>query len=73
MCWVEVCGLGFFVAVVNREDLNQTEIGRSMLMIIDQNFFKTLFNFLNVFSEHIVPAAKRNPHCTAGKSEQKCR
>lgn len=73
MCWVTVCGLGFFVDVVNREDLKQTEIGRSMQMIIDQNFFKILFNFPNVFSERIISAEKGKPHCTAGKSEQECR
>lgn len=67
MCWMAVCGLGFLVAVVNREDLNQTEIGRSMLMIIDQNFFKTLFNFPTVFSEHIISAEKGKPRCTATK------
>lgn len=68
MCWVEVCGLGFLVAVVNREDLKQTEIGRSMQMMVD----KILFNFPNVrISEHFISAEKGKPHCKAGKKMKK--
>lgn len=40
-----VCGVlweGFFVAVVNKKDLKQIEMGRSMQMIIDKFFAKVL-------------------------------
>lgn len=65
---------GFFVAVVNREDLKQTEMGRSMQMIIDQTDFAKYCSIFQMCSLHISSQQKSEKNqCTAGKSEQKCR
>jgi len=44
----------FMVAIVNKKDLKQIEMGRSMQMIIDHDFCKILFYFPNGFSEYII-------------------
>lgn len=36
---------GFFVDIVNKKDLKQIEMGRSMQMIIDQSFCEIRFIF----------------------------